>query len=151
MKTFKSVDALKTAALQKGASASVGGIKFNSTADKVNAVQFPIPVPEPVQEQPKPEPIPEPPKPVEVPQAQDLAPIVQSAVDAMAASVSEVTKDSARVMSEVLKFTEQLALANSSPTQTGAPADTPAKHWRLKVNRNQRTGLMESCDIERIG
>ena len=146
MKTFKSADALKTAALQRGASASVGGVKFNSTADKVNAV-FPVPLPEP--EQPKPQPIIETVLIQEPPKQQDLAPIVQTAVDAMAASVKAVSIDNAKVMEEVAKVMEKISL---QPQQTPqAPLETPAKHWRLKVNRNSRTGLMETCDIERIG
>lgn len=146
MRTVKSTDALQLLALRKGASASVGGSQFNSTGDKVDAVRQTKPEPTP---EPKPEPVTEPTKAEQLP---DLAPIVQSAVDAMAASVSEVAKDNARVMGEVLKAVERItAVTPSAPagTQTISPA-APDKNWRLVINRNLR-GVMETVDITRVG
>jgi hypothetical protein len=140
MKTFKSTDALKQAALSKGASASVGGVKFNSTADKIAAV--PTPKPEPVK---PPEPAPALSAALPTP---DLAPIVQSAVDAMAASVNIVTMDNAKVMAEVAKVMEKIAMQTTAPS--AAPQADPAKAWKLKVNRDTR-GFMDTVDITRVG
>lgn len=152
MKTVKSANHLERLAFSRGASASLGDVRFNSSASKglltpaeVKALQplepiEPIEPIEPVKVEVKPE------APTEIkaevkPEPVDLAPILQSAVDAMAASVSEVAKDSARVMAEVCKAVERMS----------APEVEPKKpvQWTLKVNRDLR-GLMETVDIKQV-
>jgi type IV secretory pathway VirB10-like protein len=151
MKIVKSTEDLKRMALARGASASFGGAKFNSTEDRVSS--------RPIKPEPKPEPTPEPPKEkppeprIEQPKAVDLAPIVQAAVNAMAASVSDIAKDNARVMQEVMKAVERITAAPPAAlatTSTSTVSEIAAKAWQLKVNRDTR-GFMDTVDIKQIG
>ena len=157
MKVVKSTDELKRMALARGVSASVGKTRFNLASVKSSEAPKVEPkidqVAEPVEEPIKaPDPTPEPPKEPPAPQvqpAQDLAPIVQCAVDAMAASVSEVAKDNARVMDAVVKAVARISAPSPINFPEQVTPEPSAKHWRLKVNRDTR-GIMETVDIVRI-
>jgi hypothetical protein len=95
-------------------------------------------------------PEPPPPEPIKYQEpAVDLACIVQPAVDAMACSVAEIAKDSARVMEEVAKAVERITLQTAVTTPEPAP-EAPAKAWKLKINRDLR-GFMDTVDITRVG
>ena len=154
MKTVKSTEDLKRFALSKGASASFGGERFNSTADKVVAVSTPKPEAQPVSQVVIPDvakTIPQPAAVDVLPAIKDaMAPIIQCAVDAMAASVSDIAKDNARVMQEVMKAVERITTAPpAAATNTHAGSEFIAKAWQLKVNRDTR-GFMDTVDIKQV-
>lgn len=150
MKTFKSAEALQRAALQRGVSATVGGRVFNTAGDRV-AVDRPTKAPAKAEEPVAPEPI-----VVKIPELVsarhepiDLAPIVQGAVDAMASSVSEIARDNAKVMEEVVKAVQKITEIPAHMIAAPAAVEPASKHWRLTVNRNLR-GFMETVDIKKV-
>lgn len=117
MKVVKSAEALKRLALARGSSASVGGVKFNSTSDRVIAERTP-------KSEPKPAP-PEAPKPV----ATDNAELLGKIVELLARPAPEVRLPDI-VMPEIVLPEIKL------------PAQAEAKtSWVFKVERDVR-GLM---------
>jgi hypothetical protein len=70
----------------------------------------------------------------------------------MAASVSDIAKDNARVMQEVMKAVERIAAAPPAAlaaTDTSTKTEFVAKAWQLKVNRDTR-GFMDTVDIKQV-
>jgi len=139
MKTVKSSQALRSMALARGASTSIGKDKFNSAMEKVK----PTPKPEP--KVVAPEPIKEPEKVVEKPEpriefkpeiiVQDVMPAVQASIDAFAANSLQTQKSNSAVMEEIQKAISKLSEPKSSPEK-----------WRLTVNRDTR-GILQSIDV----
>jgi len=133
MKTVKSSEALKGLALTRGASASFGGGKFNSTGEKVKPSK-----PEPT---PKPEPIPEP--KAEIKQEPILPALkeVLTSIDGFAASTLKIEQSNQAVMVEIQKAVERMSIAPETPKPE------PQK-WKLVVNRDTR-GVLQSIDVSK--
>lgn len=73
-------------------------------------------------------------------------------MDAMAACVSDIAKDNARVMHEVMKAVERITAAPPAAlvtTDTSTKTEFVAKAWQLKVNRDTR-GFMDTVDIKQV-
>jgi hypothetical protein len=149
MKTVKSREDLERLALSRGASASIGASRFNSTATTVAAVvqqkpaeQLVIPVAELAPKAPDPTPS----TPTQVEVKVDVSDLAGS-VAAMGESLACIARDNAAVMEEVRKAMDRLACA---PVTTPADNSSIREHaWKLKVNRDTR-GFMETVDITRV-
>lgn len=134
MKSVKSVSHLQTLALGKGASARLGGVTMNSTAERIQPSPAKPSQPEPV----KPVAAPTTPKPET--RAPDLMPALLESVAAMGdyACQAQAAQDTnTRVLAEMGRVLEAIAkLPQPQPMQ-----ETAAKGWLLKVERDTR-GLM---------
>jgi len=136
MKTVKSSQALRSMALARGASTSIGKDKFNSAMEKVKAQK---PEPKAVVHIKEPEKVVEKPEPrIEFkPEiiVQDVMPAVQASIDAFAANSLQTEKSNSAVMEEIQKAISKLSEPKSSPEK-----------WRLTVNRDTR-GILQSIDV----
>jgi len=140
MKTVKSSQALRSMALARGASTSIGKDKFNSAMEKVKAQK---PEPKAVVHIKEPEKVVE--KAIEKPEpriefkpeiiVQDVMPAVQASIDAFAANSLQTEKSNSAVMEEIQKAISKLSEPKSSPEK-----------WRLTVNRDTR-GILQSIDV----
>jgi methionine synthase II (cobalamin-independent) len=147
VRIVKSTDDLKRLALARGASASIGGAKFNSSSEQVADVKRP-------EEKKVSESLtlakPETPEPAaKVAPAEAPGPSIQSAMDVIgeyATSADELSKSNAQVITEIQKAIAQLSQVAQPVAQVG-DVQLPRRQWKLTVNRDTR-GLLQSIDVE---
>lgn len=144
MKSVKSVSHLQTLALGKGASARVGGVTMNSTAERIQTAS-----------QPKPEPVapPEAPaKPVAEPKSPDLLPALITSMDHIGACVkqsNEAQSTNAEALTGLAKILEKLI--QQTPAQKAVGQEVAKQvivnGWVMTVQRDTR-GLMTHIVVD---
>lgn len=142
MKTVKSAEILKGVALARGASASFGKERFNSTLSQVatSAAAKPEPAAKPAQVAAESKP--------EVATAPQKEARQDPAISVLAESIGELSehalkieRSNSAVITEIQKAIERLS---ASPE----PLKPVAQVWKLIVNRDTR-GLLQSIDVSK--